>query len=112
LQSYIVSGSGDNMVVTNAILVVEKTEITEAPIAAFSGSPLIGTAPHTVSFTVTSTGDITSRSWDFGDGATSTAQNSSHVYTNAGTYTVNLTVTGPGGSDSEVKTNYITVTAA
>ncbi|HNQ26014.1 MAG TPA: DUF3344 domain-containing protein, partial [Methanoregulaceae archaeon] len=112
LQSYIVSGSGDNMVVTNAILVVEKTEITEAPIAAFSGSPLIGTAPHTVSFTDTSTGDITSRSWDFGDGATSTAQNSSHVYTNAGTYTVNLTVTGPGGSDSEVKTNYITVTAA
>jgi PKD repeat protein len=28
----------------------------------------------------------------------------------AGTYTVNLTITGPGGSDSEVKTNYISVT--
>lgn len=74
--------------------------------------PLTGTAPHTVSFTDSSTGDITSRSWDFSDGATSTDQNSSHVYTTAGTYTVNHTVTGPGGSDSDVKTNYITVTTA
>ena len=31
------------------------------------------------------------------------------IYTGAGTYTVNLTVTNTDGSDSEVKTNYITV---
>ncbi len=39
-------------------------------------------------------------------------QSPSHIYDTAGTYTVNLTVTNAGGSDSEVKTDYITVTAA
>jgi PKD repeat protein len=79
------------------------------PVAQFSGSPTSGTAPLTVNFTDQSTGSITSWSWTFGDGGTSTAQNPSHQYTSAGTYTVSLTVTGPGGSDGETKNNYITV---
>jgi PKD repeat protein len=79
------------------------------PVAAFTGSPTSGTAPLTVNFTDQSTGSITSWSWTFGDGGTSPAQNPSHQYTNAGTYTVTLTVTGPGGSDDEIKTGYITV---
>jgi len=80
-----------------------------APVADFSGSPTSGTAPLTVNFTDLSTGSITSWSWTFGDGGTSTAQNPSHQYTNDGTYSVSLTVTGPGGSDIETKSNYITV---
>ena len=80
------------------------------PTAAFSGSPTSGCPTLTVNFTDQSTGDITSWSWDFGDGSTSTAQNPSHDYTAPGTYTVSLTVTGPGGSDTNTKTNYITVT--
>jgi len=80
-----------------------------APVANFSGSPTSGTAPLNVNFTDLSTGSITSWSWDFGDLGTSTAQNPSHSYAAAGTYTVSLTVTGPGGSDGETKTNYITV---
>ncbi|HPS22836.1 MAG TPA: PKD domain-containing protein, partial [Methanoregulaceae archaeon] len=44
-----------------------------------------------VTFTDTST-DATSWAWQFGDGATSSAQNPDHTYLNAGTYTVNLTV--------------------
>jgi PKD repeat protein len=80
-----------------------------APVANFSGSPTSGTVPLTVNFTDLSTGSITSWSWTFGDGGTSTAQNPSHQYTSTGTYTVSLTVTGPGGSDGEIKTNYITV---
>jgi PKD repeat protein len=79
------------------------------PVAQFSGSPTSGTVPLTVNFTDMSTGSITSWSWTFGDGGTSTAQNPSHQYTSAGTYTVSLTVTGPGGSDGETKNNYITV---
>ncbi|NIP81613.1 MAG: PKD domain-containing protein, partial [Gemmatimonadetes bacterium] len=44
-------------------------------------------------FTDTSTdsdGSIASWSWDFGDGATSTAQHPSHTYAAGGTYTVSL----------------------
>ncbi len=80
-----------------------------APVANFSGSPTSGTEPLTVNFTDLSTGSITSWSWTFGDGGTSTSQNPSHQYANDGTYSVSLTVTGPGGSDIETKTNYITV---
>ena len=81
-----------------------------APVAAFAGTPTGGEVPLTVNFTDQSTGDITSWSWTFGDGGTSTAQNPSHQYTATGDYTVSLTVTGPGGSDDEVKTDYISVT--
>ncbi len=81
-----------------------------APTAAFSGSPLSGTAPVSVSFTDESTDQPTSWSWTFGDGASSTAQNPSHAYTSAGSYTVSLTATNAQGSDGETKTNYITVT--
>ena len=83
-----------------------------APVAAFGATPTSGTAPLAVLFTDQSTGTITSRTWDFDNDGTidSTAQNPSHSYTSTGSYTVNLTVTGPGGSDSERKTGYITVT--
>ena len=82
-----------------------------APVAEFVGNPLSGDAPLNVSFTDQSTGSITSWSWDFGDTNTSTAQNPNHTYTAAGNYTVSLTVTGPGGSDDEIKVGYINVTA-
>ncbi len=80
------------------------------PVAGFSATPTSGSAPVTVAFTDTSTGQITAWAWAFGDGATSTAQHPSHTYTDPGAYTVSLTVTGPGGSDSATKTSYITIT--
>lgn len=52
-------------------------------------------------FTDTSTdrdGSIVSRSWNFGDGTTSTATNPSHTYASAGSYNVTLTVTDNGGA--------------
>ena len=82
----------------------------QPPVASFSGSPTSGTAPLTVAFTDTSIGQPTSWAWTFGDGGTSTAQNPSHVYTVAGTYSVTLQVTNALGSDGITKTNYITVT--
>ena len=39
----------------------------------------------------------TSYRWDFGDGSYSTAKNPTYTYFTAGTYRVELTVTGPGG---------------
>ncbi len=82
---------------------------TPAPIANFIGNPTSGNSPLNVQFTDQSSGTITSRSWNFGDGGTSNSTNPSHTYNLAGTYTVSLTITGPGGSDTETKNNFITV---
>jgi len=79
------------------------------PAANFSATPTNGIYPLTVSFTDQSTGLVNTYSWNFGDGATSYARNPTHNYNVPGTYTASLTVTGPGGSDTETKTNYITV---
>ncbi|AAM05160.1 DUF3344 domain-containing protein [Methanosarcina acetivorans] len=83
-----------------------------APVSAFTASPISGDAPLTVNFTDESTGSPTTWEWDFGDGANSTEQSPVHTYSTEGTYSVNLTVTNEDGSDSELKTDYITVTQA
>ena len=80
-----------------------------APLANFSASPTRGAAPLTVHFSDQSTDTVDLWSWDFGDGSSSTEQNPTHIYNDYGTYTVSLTVTGPFGSDTESKTNYINV---
>ncbi|MFQ5750325.1 MAG: S8 family serine peptidase, partial [Planctomycetota bacterium] len=79
------------------------------PVADFTGSPTTGTAPLTVDFTDQSTGAPASWAWDFGDGNTSSAQNPSHVYANAGTFTVSMTASNANGSDTLVRSGYITV---
>ncbi|MCX5752689.1 MAG: S8 family serine peptidase, partial [Candidatus Krumholzibacteria bacterium] len=83
-----------------------------APVANFVGTPTSGSIPLTVNFTDQSTNSPTSWSWTFGDGGTSTAQNPSHVYSTAGTYSVTLTATNGCGSDAETKTNYITASSS
>ncbi|WP_052292253.1 PKD domain-containing protein [Methanosphaerula palustris] len=82
-----------------------------APVANFTANVTNGTAPLSVGFTDLSIGSPATRSWNFGDDNTSTEQNPVHTYTAAGNYTVNLTVTNAGGSNTSVKTNYITVHA-
>ena len=84
----------------------------QPPVAGFSGNPTSGTAPLAVQFTDQSTGSVSSWSWDFGDGGTSTQQSPSYTYTAAGVYTVSLTVTNSGGSNTVSKVNYINVTQA
>ncbi|MEA2110063.1 MAG: S8 family serine peptidase [Pseudomonadota bacterium] len=80
------------------------------PASDFTSNIKSGVGQLSVQFTDSSTGEITSWSWNFGDGTTSTDQNPIHVYQQPGTYNVSLTVTGPGGSTTESKTAYITVT--
>ena len=55
-------------------------------------------------FTNASSGTITSTSWDFGDGSSSSDLDPVHVYTTPGTYVVTLTVTGPCGTDTYTDT--------
>lgn len=54
----------------------------------------------TVSFEDRSTGNPTSWFWNFGDGQTSTSRNPTHTYSEAGQYTVTLTVRNSVGEDS------------
>jgi PKD repeat protein len=80
------------------------------PAPSFTASPASGPYPLTVTFTDSSTGDITGWQWDFGDGSSSTLRNPVHTYIYPGTYTVTLTVTGPVGTVSLAKPDYIEVT--
>jgi len=82
----------------------------DPPVASFSANPLSGSAPLTVSFTSTST-NATSHDWDFnGDGVLdASGVLVSYTYNDAGSYTVMLTATGPGGVDSVTRSNYVTV---
>ena len=82
-----------------------------APVANFSATPTTICAGGTVTFTDLSANSPTSWSWDFGDAGTSTAQNPTHVYATAGTYSVTLIATNGNGSDPFTITNYITVNA-
>jgi photosystem II stability/assembly factor-like uncharacterized protein len=79
--------------------------------ASFTASPRTGGVPLEVKFSNGSVGTVNSYSWNFGDGASSTLANPTHTYTTLGTYAVSLTVTGPGGADTETKTAHITVTS-
>jgi PKD repeat protein len=84
------------------------------PTAAFDASPQTGNAPLTVTMRNNSAGNYTSCLWEYGDGSTGNACDSihSHIYTNAGSYTVRLTVAGPGGSNTQTRVNYIVVANA
>jgi PKD repeat protein len=88
------------------------THLESSLIVGFTADPLSATAPLTVTFTNTTTGDVTGYEWAFGDDSTSVITHPTHVYTTTGVYTVSLTVTGPGISDTLTRTNYITVTSA
>ncbi|MCP3850998.1 MAG: PKD domain-containing protein, partial [Gammaproteobacteria bacterium] len=72
-------------------------------VAVATATPDTGNAPLMVSFDgtgSTTTGSITSYSWDFGDGNTSTDSQPDHEYTSNGVYTATLTVTDDlGGTD-------------
>ena len=74
-------------------------------------TPATCVVPASVDFVNNSTGNnIISYSWNFGDGATSVLPNPTHVYSNAGVYTVTLTVVNASGCrDVLVKNNLIYV---
>ncbi len=92
------NGSGTNGITKNALITV-----FESPRARFSIDRTNVCVPSTVNFTDLSTdnsGTIVSYLWNFGDGTSSTERNPSHSYTQAGFYTVDLTITSSSGCTS------------
>lgn len=77
--------------------------------SACLGNPTQFTDASTVN---PSSAQITSRTWNFGDGGTSTLQNPSHTYAQSGTYQVTLTaMTGTNGCP-QTKTKSVVVASA
>ncbi|WP_369394635.1 PKD domain-containing protein [Streptomyces sp. CG1] len=82
--------------------------------ASASAAPTSGQVPLNVSFTGTATGGTPAYSynWNFGDGsAASTAQNPTHSYSAAGSYTATLTVTD-SSTPAKTATSTVTITAS
>ena len=107
--SYDVSLSVSDGTSFDTVVKTSYVNVGPPPVAEFSGAPTIGGAPLSVSFSDLSLNGPTSWSWDFGDGNGSSAQSPTHTYLTPGVFDVALTVTNPFGTDTEVKTSYITV---
>lgn len=92
---------------TNYITVTNFLPVT----VNFAASPTNGFAPMLVTFTNLSA-NATNHLWDFGDGSFSSVLNPTHTFANAGLYTITLNSTGPGGSNSLTRVNFISVSNA
>ncbi|HEV8361280.1 MAG TPA: PKD domain-containing protein, partial [Candidatus Thermoplasmatota archaeon] len=90
------AGTG-NTVLTYPFLAEDCATPLLRPTADFVAGPdPVYAVVDTVEFTDTSVSGgrpLVAWAWAFGDGATSTEQNPTHIYADAGTYTVSLTVT-------------------
>lgn len=104
-----VTGPGGSSYKTRSII-VEDEPVIPPPVITFTATPQSGEAPLTVKFTSQVSGQVTSFTWDFDDGVTSSQGNPSHTFQNPGTYIVVVTAIGPGGSDSYQR--IVTVQAA
>lgn len=79
------------------------------PVARFTGTPLWGCNPLTVSFTDSSIHANTYR-WFFGDGTSSNQRNPVHTYTVNDTFTVTLVITDIHGcTDTMIRPDYVIV---
>jgi len=103
---------GESNILTTWIAQImgEEAEVSP-PIADFTVSESGVIEGTGVNFTDLSTNNPTSWSWTFegGSPSTSTDQNPGVIYGTAGIYTVTLTSSNAGGSDTETKFEYISV---
>ena len=95
--------------------IVTVTDLQNQPPVSDAGLDHTATVGETVMFDGSNSSDpdgtIVSYYWEFDDGNTSTAESPTNVYSTAGIYTVNLTVTDNDG-DTDKDTAQITVTEA
>ena len=81
--------------------------------AIFTSDVVEGESPLPVSFDATSsTGDIVSYEWLFGDGETGSGNLANHIFTTAGSYTVTLKVTDDTGATDKATASIIVTTTS
>ena len=100
-------GAGGNATASVTVIVSPPPNVD--PVASFTFT-ISGLAATFTDGSSDGDGSVVTRSWSFGDGGTSTAQNPTHSYAAAGIYTVSLTVTDDRGG-SNVLSQSVTVTA-
>lgn len=105
-----VSQTITGITVANKATVIRNIQLVPiAPVANFTADHTTG-CNASVQFTdISGAAAGSTFLWNFGDGQTSTLQNPTHSYSISGTYTVTLAVSSCAGNDSEIKTNYITI---
>ena len=94
-------------IITNTNVMLRKHSEVEAD---FNGTPRTGVSSLTTDFVNLAKGDVVTQTWDFGDGMTSTEISPTHTYTQAGVYTVTLTVVGLQNRHTKTASGYISVT--
>jgi PKD repeat protein len=99
----------DGYVIADAVKIAFQNDNIPPPQADFGADLVVGLAPLDVQFSDKSIGYISEWNWDFGDGTSSNDQNPTHTYVQDGDYTVQLTVAGDSGSDSEIKEFFVKV---
>jgi PKD repeat protein len=106
--TFTVIGPGGTNSLTKPTLII----VTNPPLPTvdFAAAPRTGFLPLTVYFTNLATGG-TNFTWTFGDGESSTEKDPGHTYTNAGSYDITLTATGPGGTKSATYAAYIVISS-
>lgn len=99
------SAGTDSIIRTNCVTVVNPTLMAD-----FVSDVQDITAPQSVQFTNTSTGQYSSNYWEFGDGTVSTEINPKHTYSKPGKYTIILTIKNDeyNISDRKSVSSYIT----
>jgi len=99
--------ANDTTILAALLPVLSATQVSIRVSAASGAAPLAVNFTPTVSL---ASGSVTSYSWNFGDGQTSTAQLPSHVYQTPGNYTAKLTVSDSAGTSASAST-VVTATA-
>ncbi|HPB30594.1 MAG TPA: PKD domain-containing protein [Candidatus Sumerlaeota bacterium] len=77
--------------------------------ADFYATPTRTLVNRDVAFVDLSAGEPEQWLWDFGDMNQSATQNPVHAYDTPGTYTISLTVSGPYGSDTQTRQDYMII---
>ncbi|MGI6411962.1 MAG: PKD domain-containing protein [Bacteroidales bacterium] len=100
------------LIITTAIItILAFASCQKEPSAKFTASKTSVVTGEVITFT-NATVDGYSYEWNFGDGTTSTEENPTHAYEDAGTYNVQLTSFSKNGKKSNASSQTITVTKA